>query len=431
MYERTSEIVMPYRRKLWCFFVGLLLSNWLTESVAAADGSDKLIEQSKKQFAAKHYKEAEKLLLSALVKTPPQDKMLQIYKSLIEVYYAENDFNKAADTFAKMLPLLKKHFGARDRDYAQSLDNYRALLKRIGKDEEAKKVSAEIENIENAGLIEGYIDTRGRMPIKWNLKSVQFTNCYMLPGPFSEGLAAVYQGEARGKIVYINREGQVVIGTKWDRGLPFHDGHAQVFDLSSVALINKSGTITVAPRHDYYPTQRSEGLWPSSGGGAYYDDNGKVIINTNNYLQLRSFHEGLAAVSGKANQSDVNDSWGFIDKTGALAIPLQFSKAKDFSDGLAPVEKFFTDHTYRREWGYIDKSGKVIVPPHFKWADEFSEGLACVGSPSQAIGACNMAMSINKAPCKSQSNTIGRNHSRKDWRWFTYHTGMNHCRMSL
>lgn len=67
---------------------------------------------------------------------------------------------------------------------------------------------------------------------------------------------------------------------------------------------------------------------------------------------------------------------GYIDKTGKLAIPLQFERAKDFSEGLAAVKS-------NGKWGYIDTAGRIAIPPQFQFTGDFSEGLACVGLGSQ------------------------------------------------
>ena len=75
----------------------------------------------------------------------------------------------------------------------------------------------------------------------------------------------------------------------------------------------------------------------------------------------------------------LKEKWGFIDKTGKLAIPLQFDWAAGpwvtgtwgFSDGLAPVQQ-------GKKWGFIDKNGKMVIPPRYNGALKFSEGLAAV-----------------------------------------------------
>ena len=90
--------------------------------------------------------------------------------------------------------------------------------------------------------------------------------------------------------------------------------------------------------------------------------------STNNsfYPTMSSFHDGLAAVSK-------DGKWGYIDKNGNLAIPLQYDRAKDFREGKAAVLK-------DGKWGYIEKDGSFLIQPRFTDAFGFKDGLACVGN---------------------------------------------------
>ena len=84
------------------------------------------------------------------------------------------------------------------------------------------------------------------------------------------------------------------------------------------------------------------------------------------------FSEGLAAVR-KGTQ------WGFIDRTGAFVIPLQFTtRPDDFSDGLAAI------HTDNGLHGFIDKTGAVVIQPQPHDVTAFSEGLAAISVNGQS-----------------------------------------------
>jgi hypothetical protein len=102
----------------------------------------------------------------------------------------------------------------------------------------------------------------------------------------------------------------------------------------------------------------------------------------------------------------VGSSWGFIDETGTMVVPLQFSRAETFSEGLALVElngkvayiddsgrvavclekavaaRAFSDGLAEvrdgRLWGYIDRSGTFVIKPQFQWTFPFTEGVASV-----------------------------------------------------
>ena len=61
------------------------------------------------------------------------------------------------------------------------------------------------------------------------------------------------------------------------------------------------------------------------------------------YTDYYGFSDGLAVV-------ELNDKFGYIDKTGREVIPLIYDYASEFAAGLASVE-------LHGNWGYIDKQG--------------------------------------------------------------------------
>ena len=121
----------------------------------------------------------------------------------------------------------------------------------------------------------------------------------------------------------------------------------------------------------------------------YMDKSGKLAIPCR-YLHAMPFSEGLAAVSmaqeavlssiekGRNSEQDSQKKsgegrWGYIDKTGTQVIPAQFRSAGPFSDGLALVQR-----PGERELSYIDHNGKVVLTVSHRYAHNFSEGLAVV-----------------------------------------------------
>jgi len=120
----------------------------------------------------------------------------------------------------------------------------------------------------------------------------------------------------------------------------------------------------------------------------YIDEHGKIVIEPGTYLgatfgtgELVSFSEGLAPVWVNA-PGDVHDPYaGYIDRTGAIAIPRQYLRTTSFSEGLAAVQE-----ADRRPglspsdglWGYIDRTGAMIIPPAFKRAMPFCRDRAWV-----------------------------------------------------
>ena len=88
-------------------------------------------------------------------------------------------------------------------------------------------------------------------------------------------------------------------------------------------------------------------------------------ITETKYNYASDFYEGLACV-------ELNGKYGFIDKSGSIAIPLEYDDAASFHEGLARVES-------NGKYGYIDKSGNVLIPLKYSGASyKFSEGIAQV-----------------------------------------------------
>jgi hypothetical protein len=71
----------------------------------------------------------------------------------------------------------------------------------------------------------------------------------------------------------------------------------------------------------------------------------------------------------------VDGRYGFIDRSGVVAIPPAFASVREFNDGLAPV-------LVGTQWGYIDARGQMAIPARFDVAEPFAEGLAAVRTAS-------------------------------------------------
>ncbi|WP_234859403.1 WG repeat-containing protein [Aquimarina aquimarini] len=111
------------------------------------------------------------------------------------------------------------------------------------------------------------------------------------------------------------------------------------------------------------------GLCRANKDGKYgfIDYTGNVVIPFE-YSNAYYLSEGLIAVVK-------NDLWGYITKKGELAIPYTYISVSNFSQGLAEVSiKIGNDYKY----GYINKKGEFVIPPKYDWSKSFSEGLAAV-----------------------------------------------------
>jgi hypothetical protein len=63
--------------------------------------------------------------------------------------------------------------------------------------------------------------------------------------------------------------------------------------------------------------------------------------------------------------------WGFIDKTGQVAMQPLYDVADEFAEGLAAVAT-------GGKVGFIDKNGRIVIPQRYDSALRFSQGLAAV-----------------------------------------------------
>jgi hypothetical protein len=67
----------------------------------------------------------------------------------------------------------------------------------------------------------------------------------------------------------------------------------------------------------------------------------------------------------------VDGRYGFIDRSGVVAVPPTFASVREFNDGLAPV-------LVGTQWGYVDGRGRLAIPARFDVAEPFADGLAAV-----------------------------------------------------
>jgi WG repeat protein len=173
--------------------------------------------------------------------------------------------------------------------------------------------------------------------------------------------------------------------------------HARLYPITvdgKFGFIDESGNVKFMLPEEVYT------IFPFSGGLAvagkrvpntngrwgFIDENGKYVIEAN-FVMVKSFSEGLAAVVFKESENAYR-TVGYIDRSGRIVIPPQFSgedlSERGFSEGLAAVKVYKDGKT---KWGYIDKSGKVVIEPQFPAAGPFSQGRAMVGiaEPSWSI----------------------------------------------
>jgi hypothetical protein len=181
---------------------------------------------------------------------------------------------------------------------------------------------------------------------------------------FSEGLAVVERG---GKLGFINQAGDLVIGTKYDKGCVcgFSEGFAVIKRNDKWGFVDKNGNEVVPPQYEKASSFKNGlAVVRKNEKDGMIDKSGRVVIPFK-YEHLLSEFEGLIS-------ADLNGKVGFIDRANRVAIPFEYDDSSVFHEGLAPVK-------IKDKWGFIDKRGKVVIAIEYDYAGCFSDGLAAVG----------------------------------------------------
>lgn len=165
-----------------------------------------------------------------------------------------------------------------------------------------------------------------------------------MPNQYSEGIFTL---RLPSQIVCFDTSGRIIFSGEYNEIGRFSDG---------MALVTK-----------YLPDEQTGRVPPPRQSG-YVDKEGNEVISLGKLDGLESeFHEGFAVIGGYDQKK------GFIDKTGEIVISQIYADAGDFSQGLAPVKSAETNL-----WGYIDKSGKLAIPMEFETAEPFRDDVAYV-----------------------------------------------------
>ena len=155
------------------------------------------------------------------------------------------------------------------------------------------------------------------------------------------------------------------------------------------------------------------------GDGVFYRDEGGVrylydktgaqlgqVSTTDTYFD--NFTDGLCRVR-MFNIYTAQQGYGFIDKTGQLVIPADYTQINEFSDGYA---LFMSSGKF----GYIDKPGSVALEPKYISATDFHDGYALVsyqtpsncGSPNNYVAIIDKnGNEVWKSPTVKESDGFG------------------------
>lgn len=156
------------------------------------------------------------------------------------------------------------------------------------------------------------------------------------------------------EIAWNNFRGLARILLKYDVVTEFSEGLAAAMLNDKYGFIDEKDNTVIPFKYD--------GIQSSCGEVKFSEYDGEFSRCTG------SFSGGLVAVQ-------LNNKWGFIDKTGTTVIPFNFDAVVWFSEGLAMVR---VGNKETGKWGYIDKAGKILIPIKYDEAYPFEEGLAQV-----------------------------------------------------
>jgi len=176
---------------------------------------------------------------------------------------------------------------------------------------------------------------------------------------------------------YFDRTGKIVIrvamGPHLHDGDPFVNGRLRMKDGFTWGYKDATGAWAIPPK--YNDAQNFEGGLASVQKGDQWiviDVHGiEVPENKKKIRAIGPYSGGLALVSD-------NGVLGWMDAQEHLAFPLRkYQEAFKFSDGLA---RFKLDDLY----GYLDKSGNMAIKNQYEGAEDFDHGLARVRTRTSA-----------------------------------------------
>jgi hypothetical protein len=214
------------------------------------------------------------------------------------------------------------------------------------------------------------------------------------PAKATPDVPPLYPIRLNGQFGYMDRDGKIIVTPQFQRAWDFHNGMARVLsDTKGRGIIDATGKLTFLSQFvwigNFSEGLAEVGIWDGSNKSGYIDTTGALAIPatwasfgghdaslpTPDFWRMErnaEFFEGLAVVW------TADRKFGYIDKSGRIVIPPQFLYARPFSEGLAAVANAEV------AFGYIDKHGKVVIPLtlHNVYPGNFSEGVARIKATS-------------------------------------------------
>ncbi|OYU95719.1 MAG: hypothetical protein CFE21_11310 [Bacteroidetes bacterium B1(2017)] len=194
----------------------------------------------------------------------------------------------------------------------------------------------------------------------------------------------LYPVVKKNKWGYMNSEGKMVIGFKYDLAQNFHEGYASVALGNMPCLIDVNERRVIDSGIYQYVGSCSEGLvsvMDYKFNRYYLNTKGKVVLTLPKEIyDARGFCNGLARVGKKVDVvqnkfgfdiSNLGYKFAYMKKDGTMATDFVFDDGDDMDNGLAR----FLQGT---KFGLIDSNATIILEPSYEFISSFNEGLATV-----------------------------------------------------
>jgi hypothetical protein len=213
----------------------------------------------------------------------------------------------------------------------------------------------------------GFVDHEGKVAIPPQ---------FMPVGEFPDDSSNLPAGGLDREWVYFDRSGKIEIripfGEHLENPNPFADGRLRFKQGFNWGYKDASGGWAIPPKYnDARDFENGTARVQEGDKWITIDIHGKPVPLDKKALRvIGPYSDGLALAAD-------NGLMGWVDQREKLAFPLRkYQKAFAFSDGLA---RFELDDLY----GYLDRSGNITIPNKYATADDFDHGLARVVTGSR------------------------------------------------
>lgn len=182
---------------------------------------------------------------------------------------------------------------------------------------------------------------------------------------------AVFVASLEGKYGMLDKSGRIILPMEYDSIGCWTDseGFLTVTKDHKYGFVSQTGEIVIPCEYDYVKGFLEDVAVVSKNGKyGFINAKNELVIDYMDYFPT-SFHEGMAKVVKNGSHTQIlldgNYECGYIDKTGRLMIPIEYSSGNDFHNGVACVKK-------GNFYGVINRHNTVIVPFTYDRAEYFS-----------------------------------------------------------